>query len=200
MISRASCFSMLDGSHGPCPGASLPSSAIMATWPLMGLDLDWSRMLAMDQCVSGTPSMDTIGSTHLWCLFAASFCPSLTFSTPCSLRGDQVGSRNIRAILQLQWDGSCLSMALLSALLSDAPQDVCYRFMGNCFMAYTAAIGLWCFIERPIMTFTSAGLKSVPKTPSSPHVPPETAPWRREALTRRLEGERWERALRPLEA
>ena len=46
-------------------------------------------------------------------------------------------------------------------------------------MAYSSAIGLWCFIERPIMTFTSAGLKSAPKTASSPHLPavPETAPW-----------------------
>lgn len=37
--------------------------------------------------------------------------------------------------------------------------DVCYRFIGNCLMAYASAIALWCLIERPIMTLTTAGLK-----------------------------------------
>lgn len=37
--------------------------------------------------------------------------------------------------------------------------EVCYRFVGNCFMAFSSAIALWCLIERPVMTLTSAGLK-----------------------------------------
>lgn len=37
--------------------------------------------------------------------------------------------------------------------------EVCYRFIGNCLMAYASAIALWCLIERPIMTLTTAGLK-----------------------------------------
>ncbi|CAE7252500.1 nrf-6 [Symbiodinium natans] len=37
--------------------------------------------------------------------------------------------------------------------------DVCYRFIGNCSIAYACAVGLWCFIERPLMTFTTAGLR-----------------------------------------
>lgn len=28
---------------------------------------------------------------------------------------------------------------------------------GNCFMAFSSAIALWCLIERPVMTLTSAG-------------------------------------------
>ncbi|CAE7762828.1 nrf-6 [Symbiodinium pilosum] len=36
--------------------------------------------------------------------------------------------------------------------------DICYRFIGNCSIAYASAVGLWCFIERPLMTLTTAGL------------------------------------------
>mmetsp|Transcript_47209 Transcript_47209/g.112163 ORF Transcript_47209/g.112163 Transcript_47209/m.112163 type:complete len:651 (+) Transcript_47209:77-2029(+) len=37
--------------------------------------------------------------------------------------------------------------------------DMCYRSMGNCSIAYSCAVGLWCFIERPLMTLTTAGLR-----------------------------------------
>jgi len=44
--------------------------------------------------------------------------------------------------------------------------DLAYRAIGNSVLAYSASVLVWCFIERPMMTFTSALLKkkrSVPK-------------------------------------
>ncbi|CAJ1336319.1 unnamed protein product [Effrenium voratum] len=52
--------------------------------------------------------------------------------------------------------------------------ELCYRLIGNCCMAYGLAVVLWCLIERPIMTLTTAGLKnrsSSAKTESSSSSP-----------------------------
>ncbi|CAJ1453939.1 unnamed protein product, partial [Effrenium voratum] len=52
--------------------------------------------------------------------------------------------------------------------------ELCYRLIGNCCMAYGLAVILWCLIERPIMTLTTAGLKnrsSSAKTESSSSSP-----------------------------
>lgn len=38
--------------------------------------------------------------------------------------------------------------------------DLLYRWMGNAVMAYSASFVVWCFIERPMMTFTTALIKS----------------------------------------
>mmetsp|Transcript_15489 Transcript_15489/g.27167 ORF Transcript_15489/g.27167 Transcript_15489/m.27167 type:complete len:619 (-) Transcript_15489:168-2024(-) len=37
--------------------------------------------------------------------------------------------------------------------------DLFYRWFGNTAMAYSLAIGLWCLVERPVMTLTTGALK-----------------------------------------
>jgi hypothetical protein len=38
--------------------------------------------------------------------------------------------------------------------------DLTYRMMGNTILAYSCSFVVWCFIERPMMTFTTALIKS----------------------------------------
>jgi len=38
--------------------------------------------------------------------------------------------------------------------------DLLYRLCGNAVLAYTASFAVWCYIERPMMSFTTAMLKS----------------------------------------
>jgi len=38
--------------------------------------------------------------------------------------------------------------------------DLLYRMVGNTLLAYSASFAVWCYIERPMMTFTTAMIKS----------------------------------------
>lgn len=53
--------------------------------------------------------------------------------------------------------------------------DLLYRMVGNTLLAYSASFAVWCYIERPMMTFTTALLKgqqrSKPKSESAADKP-----------------------------
>merc|ERR1712151_242146 len=42
--------------------------------------------------------------------------------------------------------------------------DMVYRIVGNSVCAYLLSLGLWCFIERPMTTLTTAMMKKQPRT------------------------------------
>lgn len=54
--------------------------------------------------------------------------------------------------------------------------DIFYRYVGNVLCAFSGATVVWCLIERPVMTLTTAALKRSSSAEKPPPSPPATEP------------------------